>query len=36
MPKAQAMAAPVGRSKANDAARPAALVKAPTIQPMAS
>ena len=30
------MAAPVGRSKAKEAARPAALVTVPTIQPIAS
>ena len=30
------MAAPVGRSKTNEAARPAALTSVPTIQPIAS
>ena len=30
------MAAPVGRSKANDAASPAALVNVPAIHPIAS
>ena len=30
------MAAPVGKSKANETARPAALVRVPVIQPIAS
>src|SRR5258705_11802047 len=35
-PKAHTMAAPVGRSKANDAVNPTALVNVPEIHPIAS